>query len=36
MGSLKADVRYAVRALGKAPVFTAVTIVTLALVLLPK
>src|SRR6476620_2391464 len=31
MGSLKADVRHAVRALVKAPVFTAVTVVTLAL-----
>jgi hypothetical protein len=31
MGSLKADLRYAVRALVKAPVFTAVTVVTLAL-----
>jgi predicted permease len=31
MGSLKADVQHAVRALVKAPVFTAVTIVTLAL-----
>jgi putative ABC transport system permease protein len=31
MGSLKADVRYTVRALVKAPVFTAVTVVTLAL-----
>ena len=30
MGSLKADVRHAVRALVKAPVFTAVTVVTLA------
>ena len=31
MGSLKADVRNAVRALVKAPVFTAVTVLTLAL-----
>ena len=31
MGSLKADVRHAVRALVKAPVFTAVTVITLAL-----
>ena len=31
MSSLKADVRHAVRALVKAPVFTAVTVVTLAL-----
>ena len=31
MGSLKADVRHAVRSLVKTPVFTAVTIVTLAL-----
>lgn len=31
MGSLKADVRHAVRALVKAPVFTAVTVVSLAL-----
>src|SRR4030095_10054653 len=31
MGSLKADVWHAVRALVKAPVFTAVTVVTLAL-----
>jgi predicted permease len=31
MGSLKADVQHAVRALVKAPVFTAVTILTLAL-----
>jgi putative ABC transport system permease protein len=31
MGTLKADVRHAVRALVKAPVFTAVTVITLAL-----
>ncbi len=31
MGSLKADTRHAVRALAKAPIFTAVTVVTLAL-----
>jgi predicted permease len=31
LGSLKADLRHAVRALVKAPVFTAVTVVTLAL-----
>ena len=31
MGSLKGDVRHAVRALVKTPVFTAVTVITLAL-----